>query len=117
MPFHSMIARLNETDPNNRAAGRLLPPDWREPGTLNVLALAQWGLEQGISVETPAATSVADDAVAARLTQMRAMDPVAGLRDVETDERGTTVLELDGVRSAKEAATMVLESIRASIER
>jgi hypothetical protein len=41
------ISRLIDL-PLNKAAEKLLPPDWTDPGNLHVLSLALWGTQHGI---------------------------------------------------------------------
>lgn len=96
-----VISHLNSL-PLNRAAQRLLPPDWTNPGSLHVLTLAQWGTQQGIYPEL-------EEKLGALLTQ----EPRAAMAYVVEAPDGSEVLHptaLDSL-SPEEAASLILEAV------
>lgn len=63
---------LVNDEPINREAGALLPPEWKDPGTVNALALARW-LVQELGMEDGFRPGV--ESVEAMLGELEAMPP------------------------------------------
>ena len=110
------IASLNESNENNVIAGRLLPDDWQGQTSLNVLALALWGItEREISVMTPG-PGITDEQLEYQLSQLLRVDPALAMREVEENCDGDCCLDLHGVTDPILGATDVLESIRSRMD-
>lgn len=99
--------------PLNRAAGKWLPKRLRNKDRLNVLALATWGLVNGLQIKPPSPDQPTQDEVEQKLRMLGQMPPLQALRFVEEVE-GEKVLhpaDLSSQPDKKEAASLLLQTL------
>ena len=106
------VQRVNN-HPLNRAAGKWLPARLRNKDQINVLALAQWGLENGLVIKPPSPEQPVQEEVESRLAALQHHQPLKALRYFQEVE-GETVLwpeQLAEQESRLDAANLLLESL------
>ena len=100
-------------DPLNRAAGKWLPVALRNKDRLNVLALARWGLENGLEIKPPSPGQPTQDEVEQKLEMLERSPPLAALQFVQEVD-GEVVLEPEELANQEnrlEAADLLLQTL------
>lgn len=105
-----VLARLNGLPPNLTAKA-LLPPHWVDPSNLNVLTLAAWGLEQGLTVETPD-RDPPQEAIAEQVFHLQQADPDVVMALLDGPEVQALPADALNGLTPTQGATTVLEAIR-----
>lgn len=105
----AIIADLN-LQPLNAQAGRLLPPAWNDKGTLNVLALMRW-LVQEKGLESDFQPGV--ESVLAMLDKLEHWPPREAMDFVTTTDSGEPAL----VRLPDDPETAAVELLQALVDK
>lgn len=103
--------------PLNRAAGKWLPASLRNKDCLNLLALCQWGLQNGLEIKSPSPEQPTQDEVEQKLGMLRRSQPLEALNFLQKVD-GEQVLfqeELASQENRKEAASYLLQSLYSNL--
>jgi hypothetical protein len=106
------VQRVNN-HPLNRAAGKWLPARLRNKDQINLLALAQWGLENGLEIKPPSPEQPTLDEVEQKLQMLARGQPLQALQFLQEVD-GEKVLEpseLESQPDRKEAASLLLQTL------
>lgn len=107
------LVRQANNAPLNRAAGRWLPLSLRNKDRLNVLALARWGLENGLQIKAPSPDQPTQDEVEQKLLMLERSRPQEALRFFQEVDQEVVLRpqELAEQPDRQEAASLLLQTL------